>query len=236
MHTGSTHFSNVGKERLQPLTNESVRAEHGGWLHAESIQPCFYNLTITSLKRQTYEELTASRSESQKSLALEWKDWAIHLILSKSTQLPKDHSRTQEQCLRHTFKWHCIKLSLIVSLRDGCEASALPAHIDTGPKKKWQLDRDRSYSHTWYLESSFQKFQCKLGKFHELEPLPKSPYSIQNVFSSTVSWHLLSGFTAFIMCFRVPSGHLYMRVYWSKVNLHSSSAQGNEHMERMFLL
>lgn len=33
---------------------------------------------------------------------MEWKDWAIHLILSKSTQLPKDHSRSQEPCLRHT--------------------------------------------------------------------------------------------------------------------------------------
>ncbi|CAF98373.1 unnamed protein product [Tetraodon nigroviridis] len=40
-------------------------------------------------------------AQAQKGLAMEWRDRAIHLILSKSTQLPKDHSRTQERRLRH---------------------------------------------------------------------------------------------------------------------------------------
>lgn len=140
MHTGSTHFSNVGKERLQLLTNEPVRAEHGGWLHAESIRPCFYNLTTTSLRRQPYEELTASRTESQKSLALKWKDWAIHLILSKSTQLPKDHSRELKSSVCVILlKWHCINtLPYCITLRRLCDFSAvslLSLYMDTTLKK-----------------------------------------------------------------------------------------------------
>lgn len=145
MHTGSTHLSDVGKERLQPLTNEPVRAEHGGWLHAESIRPCFYNLTITSLKRQPYEGLTASRTESQKSLALEWKDWAIHLILPKSTQLPKDHSRELKSSVCVIFlKWHCIKtLPYCITVRRLCGFSAATTH-GSNPKKA-AADRDHSW-------------------------------------------------------------------------------------------
>lgn len=136
MHTGSTHFSNVGKERLQPLTNEPVRAEHGGWLHAESIRPCFYNLTTTSLKRRPYEGLTASSTESQKSVALEWKDWAIHPILPKSIQLPKDHSRELKSSVCVIFlKWHCIKpLPYCITLRWLCDFMAAAIHGNSTKK------------------------------------------------------------------------------------------------------
>lgn len=109
MHTGSTHFSDVGKGRLQPLTNEPVRAEHGGWLHTESIRPCFYNLTITSLKRQQYEGLTASCSPTR---ALLWngRTRPFTLILPKSTQLLKDHSRELKSSVCVIFlKCHCIE-------------------------------------------------------------------------------------------------------------------------------
>lgn len=54
-------------------------------------------------------------AQSPKSLALEWKDWAIHLILPKSTQLPKDHSRELKSSVCVIFpKWHRIKNSALL--------------------------------------------------------------------------------------------------------------------------
>lgn len=136
MHTGSTHFSNVGTERLWPLTNEPVRAGHGGWLHAESIRPCFYNLTKTSLKRQPYEGLTASRRVLEEPYSgVEGLGHSPHPAQKYSTTI-SPLKRTQEQCLRHISEVVLHKkLFLIVSLWDGCVVSVLPPYLDTNPKE-----------------------------------------------------------------------------------------------------
>lgn len=71
-------------------------------------------------------------AQAQKSLAMEWKDWAIHLILSKSTQLAKDHSRTQERRLRHTSGVALHKNSALLYHRDTAGGASLPpAHTQT---------------------------------------------------------------------------------------------------------
>lgn len=184
MHTGSTHFSDVGKERLQPLTNEPVRAEHGGWLHAESIRPRFYNLTTTSLKRQPYEGLTASRTESQKSLALEWKDWAIHPILPKKYSTTKRPlKRTQEQCLRHISEVTLHeKSALFYHFKTGCVVSVLPLYKDTTLKN---VEADSDHSQLQYTVTLKQVHPSNINANSVISGLKLQPEASSNFSNST---------------------------------------------------
>lgn len=71
------------------------------------------------------------QGQSPKSLAVEWRDRAIHLILPESTQLAKDHSRELESSVCVIFlKWHCIKTQpYCIILRKGlCNFSATSLH------------------------------------------------------------------------------------------------------------
>lgn len=92
MHIGSTHLSNVGKERSRPSTNEPVRAERGGRLHAESIRPRFYNLTTTSQERRPCGGFTTSSSLEEHGCGVDGLDHSTRST-QKPIQLPKDHSR-----------------------------------------------------------------------------------------------------------------------------------------------
>lgn len=128
MHIGSTHLSNVGKERSQPSTNEPVRAERGSRLHAESIRPRFYNLTTTSQERRPCRGFTTSSRLEEHCFGVDGLDYS-----TRSTQKPFNFQKTTQSNWRAVFMslfwrwpfiilWHyCVREQTDVQI--GCAAN-----------------------------------------------------------------------------------------------------------------